>query len=849
VAYIEHDFPIERLNQIAIKEGNAKKPIYRIHKWWARRLGSIFRMLILAAFAEDDISEAELWRRFYSKNDLGGKIVLDPFMGGGTTVVEALRLGCKVIGIDLNPVAWFITKKAIEPVDLDALDAAFEHLKETIAPEITKYYKTTCPKCQEAVDVMYVFWVKKVPCLNCGEEVRLFRSFRIASRKGKHTVFCPQCHHIQERDDLDAETACEECDARFIPSRGYSGYGKYTCPSCGQRNRLLDAVQRGEGPPAVRMFAVEYYCPRDGRGYKRAEAEDRELFQSALRKFERRKDDLLYPRQKIPTEGRSDPRPLNHGYKYFYQMFNERQLLCLSLLLGEILEIEDQNVRELLLVTLSGCTDFNNMFCAYDATKQHTHNLFAMHAYRLANTPVEGNVWGAKRGRNTFEKTYHKMRAAKQYGRTPYERLVVGGRTAKHYVGDTVWAVSCTHPDQLSGTHPAAYLAARSSEDLSFLPDKSVDAVITDPPYCDNVMYSELSDFFYVWLRLGLQDSIDTFRPEYAPRARELVKNEAQGKDEGFFFQGLTRVFRECARVLKDDGLQVFTFHHREATVWGSVLQALVQAGFYVVAVYPIHSEMTTSAHLISATGARYDVPFVCKKRLEPGPVVSWTSLRDQIHLEARSLLSYLRQSGRDIADVDLFVITMGKGLELYTKHYPNVLKDGRCVEVGEAVVDINRIVETLVKDFEIRQLPADLDRQTRMYALYLAGHQEISFDGLNKRIQVGGGDADELFERRLVEREGSSLRVLPPVERREFVNGMMSRGKPLAQIDQIHYLYDQFTQKRSIRPHLKEWASSDLQAVCDLLYRKTGDETYKSLAQQIGQFLRTPEDQLELGV
>ena len=133
---IEHTLPIENLNPIALSEGNAKSPVYQIHKWWARRLGSVFRMITLSVFAHAEESEAVVWQKFCDGADLGGAIVLDPFMGGGTTIAEALRLGCKTIGVDINPVAWFVTKKEVEPVDLDALDAAFSRIEATAGERI-----------------------------------------------------------------------------------------------------------------------------------------------------------------------------------------------------------------------------------------------------------------------------------------------------------------------------------------------------------------------------------------------------------------------------------------------------------------------------------------------------------------------------------------------------------------------------------------------------------------------------------------------------------------------------------------------------------------------------------------
>ena len=126
----------------------------------------------------------------------------------------------------------------------------------------------------------------------------------------------------------------------------------------------------------------------------------------------------------------------------------------------------------------------------------------------------------------------------------------------------------------------------------------SVDAIVTDPPYADNVMYSELSNFFYVWLRISLQERYGIFKDEFVPWKNEIIINRVQEKGQYEFLDGLRRVLEESNRTLKDDGLLVFTFHHRDPKAWGSVLQAVMDSDFFVTAVYPIRSEMKASTHL-----------------------------------------------------------------------------------------------------------------------------------------------------------------------------------------------------------------------------------------------------------
>lgn len=318
-----------------------------------------------------------------------------------------------------------------------------------------------------------------------------------------------------------------------------------------------------------------------------------------------------------------------------------------------------------------------------------------------------------------------------------------------------------------------AFLAAQTAEDLAAIKGNAVDAIITDPPYCDNVMYSELADFFYVWLRIGLGDRYPAFEPEISPRAREIVKNKARHNDskrpaeadraaEEFFFQGLTRSFKECFRVLRGDGLFVFTFHHKEPWAWKGVMHSIVKVGFYVEAVYPVRSEGRQGVHG-EPGNIGYDIPFICRKRVEEPKKTAWESLKDEIHAKVEETVCAIRRSGRRINDSDLFVIAMGRCLEVYSRHWPNVMRGGQPVDVDTAVDEIEGMVDSLIKSYELKLLPAGLDETTQLYLLYVAGERGLTWDDLRKRFTTGGGFRLEEFNRRqyLEERKGRALMAL----------------------------------------------------------------------------------------
>ncbi len=849
---IERKFPISEVNRIAEREAHAKRyyrPVYTMHKWWARRLGSVFRTMALYALTDEEAlerAEAEtgsrdllsfekseeerIWDLYLTDAQVGeGKVVLDPMMGGGTSIVESLRLGADVIGCDINPVAWFVVKKEIEPVDLDALDAAFEELEETVAPKILQYYKTTCPDCGREADAMYYFWVKQLDCTNCGHPVPLFKDYRVASSRSTrvehhphvlcaaeesaecgndfspteedpecpecgwefdHSKFyhllCPDCGGMFEARNYRAEHQCPHCGYAFTSTEGNTSGQYYTCPrpECRQKYKVVDAIAQ-LGKPPERLYGVEYYCPHcDLKGYKAADDDDRALYRKAARKLEEIGDTLPLPDQEVPA-GQKTRELHNHGYPNFRDMFNARQLLCLGRLLQAILEIEDTNLEEALLLAFSQTLEPNNMFCRYNLSANKTEGLFASHAYHPKADPVENNLWGSKYGRGTFTNEFDILRDGKKYAQQPFEKYINGSDvTQEQEVDASIEGDIVTNFVQL-GEEGNALLFCRSSDFLP-LPDQCVDVVLTDPPYYDNVMYSELSDFFYVWLRLVLKDRYPHFRAALTPKAGEAVKNRAQGKEEEDFLQMLTDIFRESHRVLKEDGLMAFTFHHKRDEAWSAVLKALLDADFTITAAWPIHSEMSASTHIYDKQNISYDTIVVARRREGEGQRISWFKLREQIHERAAEIVDYYRRhDGRYLSEPDMGVVAQAKCLELYAQHYPNVVEEGHPLSVKEAVKRTSEIVtEQLIED-RFHDLVGQTDTLTALYLLFLADRDSIAYNALDKQLRGRGADVEDFTARNLLRSEGGRLHVVSPVARRDDID---ARDPELA-IDGAHYM------------------------------------------------------------
>jgi DNA modification methylase len=315
-------------------------PVYKMHRYFARRPWSVFNELI----------------RHYSNP---GSIILDPFCGGGVTVVEGLKLKRKVIGVDLNPMATFITRMEVIDVDLNELKKAFSEIEKAVKDGIQELYLTICPKCKKETPAEWFEWSYIYECPNCKKEVQLSETKKL---KG----------------------------------------GKYICSSCKEVFKLVEAKRIGETP--IRLKVNCEYC-----GFKGEKKPDDYVFKKVEwveKNFDKviKEKKLFYPKDKI-FEGEKTKELLTRGYKYFYEFFTKRNLLALAFLASFIEKIKDKSIKDIFSLILTATVDYSTKA---SRVVQGQGREITMHAFWTANIPCENNVWFS------FQKRYMAAQKGKQ---------------------------------------------------------------------------------------------------------------------------------------------------------------------------------------------------------------------------------------------------------------------------------------------------------------------------------------------------------------------------------------------------------------------------------------------------
>lgn len=614
---IDDGFAFEAISAIAEAESWRKevfRPIYHVHKWWAQRLGSVFRAAILASAVPAGSDVVDL---FHKPVSLDGLTVFDPFMGSGTTVGEAHKLGCTAIGRDINPVAYRAVSVALGPLDRQDLTGQFDALVKSVAPTLQRMYRSVDSQGRPC-DVLYYFWVKVLDCPKCHHRVDLFPRYvftRHADRTKDVPVFtlCPSCNDVFPigRDDKSAK--CPGCGAAFDPHDGPAKHTTAVCSACDHEFKIAAVARSGDGPPAHRMYAKLVRRENGAKEYVRATEDDLAIYGKLSKQLKESAPPI--PRVAI-EDGRNTRQILNYGYRYWHQLFNDRQLLALTTLAGGIANLPAGPSREALALLFSGVLEFNNMFASYkgEGTGAVRH-MFSHHILKPERMPIEANLWGTPQSSGAFSTLYRsRLLRAVDYREKPFEIAVETGPSGRPKA-ERVYRLSPPIGREIARKYPAKGLAPGAiclscgSSAKTDLPDGSVDLVVTDPPFFDNVHYSELADFFHVW-----QEEYFGNGKRKSPTTRHV--EEVQDTDAGAFAAKLQSVFAECHRVLRDGGRMVFSYHHSREDGWSSIAEAVLGAGFSLVQAQPVKAEMSVAAPKNQAKEPiDLDILMVCKKR------------------------------------------------------------------------------------------------------------------------------------------------------------------------------------------------------------------------------------------
>lgn len=648
---LESTFPAAMLSAVGTKE-SWRKEVYRpatsTHKWWAKRLGTVFRGILTSAVTPDGDDAASAYG---SAVELAGAVVLDPFSGSGVTGVEVLKLGGRAVCFDINPVATLVQRQAMQPWDMQALTTAYAAVEAACREEVDRLHRT-----EDGRTVLYYFWVATVECPNCSDLVRLFDSPVFSKnaypkRVPKAQIVCPDCLAVQE-SRYDFETAtCPNGHA--INQRGAVRGQVATCRQ-GHSFRTLSALNGKR--PAYEMYA-KMVANRDGtKIYESITDWDRALYDECVELLRGLPDTAVLPRGEL-ARGNNTDQALKWNFRQWRDFFNARQLVSLSTIATAVRDLPGPAAeREALCALFSGTLEFNNLFTSFkgEGTGAVRH-MFSHHILKPERTPLEAHPWGTPQSSGAFS-TLYKSRLERAHGYKAEPADLVDDGTDINRVTGLSEPLAANIADSWESfsatTGQAAYVATRNSADTD-LPKASVDLVVTDPPYMDNVHYAELADFFHAWLQ-----AMQPYKG-YAQTPTTRRAGEVQHADPAEFGKAIEAVWAECARVLRPGGLLAFTFHQARISGWIQVIESLQRAGFVVTAVQPVKGEMTTS---IVKAGARepsnLDSVVVCRRAVDGSTNLN-RSIEEAL-ATAQKELAALLTAGIDVGAGDIRSVVRG---------------------------------------------------------------------------------------------------------------------------------------------------------------------------------------------
>lgn len=616
---IEKKFDIPFIADLALREKQIQqnyRPIIAVHKWFARRPGTLFRGLLLSEFLDRPLQDV-----FYEANNLSGCHIADPFMGGGTPIIEANRIGCDVTGFDINPMSYWIVKQEIEHLDLEEYEKAAKALRATLEKEIGHFYRTKCVLCgRDDAHVKYFLWIKIISCLECGKDIDLFPGYLLSadSRHPKNVLVCHACGELTETAYRKNPGHCDHCGIKLALD-GPAKRSHCKCSACGADNRYPDARL---GVPRHRLYAIEYHCVKckathKGRFFKKPDDQDSARINEVETLWSEMSLKKYVPEDDIPSGDETD-RLHRWEYTRYHEMFNARQLLGLELSARIITKIQNERVRNALATNFSDLLRYQNMLCRYDARSLKSLDIFSVHGFPVGLIQCESNFLGIMQpgrdicvGSGGWANIVEKFKKAKFYCDHPFEVRHQGG-LKKIIPIDGEWIGDSPNGNQ--SRFPRSVNLSCQNAATCKLPDAQLDAVFTDPPYFGNIQYAELMDFCYVWLKKSIGHNYPAFKKDSTRSPDELTGNIDMGRDLVHFTEGISAVYQKMATALKPGAPLAFTYHHNTIEAYFPIAVAILDAGLTCSASLPCPAEMGASIHINGTGSSIIDTVFVCRK-------------------------------------------------------------------------------------------------------------------------------------------------------------------------------------------------------------------------------------------
>jgi adenine-specific DNA methylase len=623
-------------------------------------------------------------------------LVVDPFAGGGSIPLEALRLGCEAFASDLNPVACLILKVMLEDIPrhgpglADELRRAGVEIKRQAERELGDLY----PKDPDGATPITYLWSRMVRCEapNCGAEILLVRSFWLCKKAGRkralrHRVEPPQGG--PPRVDLEVFEPAADKD---VPG-GTVTRAKATCVCCGAvlapgRVRAQLAARRGGADVefdskgrrvgGARLLAVVTLRPGEtGRHYRQPTERDYAAVRAAQTRVARIQEEwelggkqglCPVPDEPLPPIGTLGFRVQRYGMLQWGDLFTARQKVGLCTFSRLIRDSEcSPATKEPLALTLDHTVERFSSLCRWspEPYMETVLGVFGRQALPI--------VWDFAESAILSESTGSFLHGLGVKAQAVQDFLVMDRRGTVQ-IGD-----------------------ARKS----YLPDDSSSVWFTDPPYYDAIPYSDLSDFFFVWLKRMLPGNpLLSERREpgngLTPKLAEIVQDETkavdgQAKNRAWFENQMAIAFAEGRSVLRDDGVACVVFAHKTTEGWESLLAGMIRGGWTISGSWPIATERSNRPRSRESAALATSVHLVCRPRATPASVGDWANILRELPNRVGDWMERLQ--GEGIRGADLVFACIGPALEVFSRYARVETAEGREVKLDEYLEKVWEVV------------------------------------------------------------------------------------------------------------------------------------------------------------